>query len=174
MGYLLVSDGGTWLELETVDLSKLPQAPTRLGSVTLPSSTYGGWGKIRLVGSTIYVSSCKQAEYAGGLRVINVSNPSAPAIVGSLNVADVGSVPWSGVGLDVVGTRAYIVGKTALHVLDVTTPSSLKEVASLPLPTAYVGDFGGNVVVFCDYAYVVVVTAEATSGGFVVFRVTGL
>jgi hypothetical protein len=66
------------------------------------------------------------------------------------------------------------VGKTALHILDVATPTSLRKVATLALPTAYVGDFGGNVVVSGDYAYVVVTTTEATSGGLVVFRIAGL
>jgi hypothetical protein len=176
VGYLLLSDGSTWTALETVDLSKLPQAPTRLGGVALPVSTYGGWGKIRLVGSTIFAatSGSQDNAYVGGLRALNVSNPSAPAIIGSLDVADIGTIPWSGVGLDVVGTRAYLVGKTALHILDVATPTSLRKVATLALPTAYVGDFGGNVVVSGDYAYVVVTTTEATSGGLVVFRIAGL
>jgi hypothetical protein len=173
VGYLLIT-GGTLMALETVDLSQLPQAPTRLGGVSIPMSTYGGWGEMKLVGSTLYLAASNHSTHVGGLRTINVSNPSAPAIIGSLDVADLGSVPWEGVGLDVVGTRAYIVGKTALHVFDVSTPASPAEVALIPLPEAYVGDFGGNVVVSGDYAYGVVTTVEAAKGGFIVFRITGL
>jgi hypothetical protein len=171
IGYLLLGDGGPGMGVDVIDLSLLPSAPAQLGSVSLPVASYGSWGKIRLAGNMLYVATSMHATHLGGLRVVDVSEARSPQVVGSLDIGDIGHVAWEGVGLDVAGSRVYILGMTALHVLDVSNPRKPVEVDALSLPTQYVTSTGGNVVVAGDYAYAVVSSAGGAGGGLVVFRI---
>jgi hypothetical protein len=173
VGYLLLGDGSGWMGLETIDLGQLPSVPTRLGGVSLRVAMYGGWGRIRLSGSTLYLATSMHNTHVGGLRVIDVNDVRTPRVVGSLDIADIGNVAWEGVGLDVAGSRAYILGVTALHILDVSNPRQPVEAAALPLPAQFANNFGvgGNVVVAGDYAYAAVSDVEDGAGGVVVFRI---
>jgi len=174
VGYLLISDGESWMGLETIDLGRLPSAPALLGSLSLPISTYGGWGRVRLSGSNLYLATSAHTAHGGGLRVIDVSDVKAPKVIGSLDLADIGNVAWEGVGLDVVGSRAYILGTTALHVLDVSNPRKPVEAMALPIPAPFGSSIsdGGNVVVAGDYAFAAVSVMVGGGGGIVVFKVT--
>jgi hypothetical protein len=174
VGYLLISDGESWMGLETIDLGRLPSAPALLGSLSLPISTYGGWGRVRLSGSNLYLATSAHNTHGGGLRVIDVSDVKAPKVIGSLDLADIGNVAWEGVGLDVVGSRAYILGTTALHVLDVSNPRKPVEAMALPIPAPFGSSIsdGGNVVVAGDYAYAAVSLMVGGAGGIVIFKVT--
>jgi hypothetical protein len=177
VGYLLLGDGDPWMGIETVDLGRLPATPTRLGGVSLPVSTYGGWGRLRLSGDILYVATSNHSTHVGGLRVVDVSDVAAPKIIGSLDIRDIGNVPWEGVGLDVAGSRVYILGTTALHILDVSTPDEPVEIAALPLPDVFLGKFndGGNVVVAGYYAYAAVSDyAGRKHGGIVIFPIAAL
>jgi hypothetical protein len=175
VGCLLISDGESWMGLETIDLGRLPSPPALLGSLSLPIATYGGWGRIRLSGNNLYLATSAHTTHVGGLRVIDVSDVKAPKVIGSLDLADIGNVAWEGVGLDVVGSRAYILGTTALHVLDVSNPRKPVEAMALPIPAPFGSSIsdGGNVVVAGDYAYAAVSVMVGGGGGVVIFKVTG-
>ena len=172
VGYLLLGDGDRWMGLETIDLGQLPSVPTRLGSVSLPVSMYGGWGRVRLAGSTLYFAASMHNSHGGGLRVIDVNSVRLPKVIGSLDIDDIGNVAWEGVGLDVAGSRVYILGMTALHILDVSNPRKPVEAMALPLPAQFLSLNGGNVVVAGDYAYAAVSDSGGSSGGIVIFRIT--
>jgi hypothetical protein len=174
IGYLFVGNGEDWMGVETVDLSPLPGTPNRLGTVSIPIAQYGGWGRERLVGSTLYLSTSAHTKHVGGLHIVDVTNPITPEIIGNLDLPDLGNVSWEGAGLDVAGLRAYLVGKTSLHVVDVSHPRNPVEIATLRLPTAYANHVGGNVLVNGDYAYAAVPKVESERGGIIVFHIAYL
>jgi hypothetical protein len=84
------------------------------------------------------------ADGYSGLQVIDITNPTSPQIVGSLNTP--------GVAIDVAisGSHAYVAdGVSGLQVIDITTPASLQIVGSVNTPENAVG-----VAIFGSHAYV--------------------
>jgi hypothetical protein len=119
----------------------------------------------------LYFATSMHNAHGGGLRLIDVGNVRLPRVIGSLDIDDIGNVAWEGLGLDVAGSRAYILGMTALHILDVSNPRTPVEAMALLLPAQYVSFDGGNVAVAGDYAYAAVSDRGRSSGGVVVFRI---
>lgn len=84
-------------------------APTALSFVAIPGSA----NNVDVQGGFAYVASG-----GTGLRVVNVSNPLVPQIVGLLDT------PGNGNDVKVVGITAYLAdGATGLSVIDVSNPS---------------------------------------------------
>jgi hypothetical protein len=69
------------------------------------------------------------ANYALGLRVIDVSNPAAPVEVGSIDTPDLAC------DVSVVGGLTYVAdGTSGLRVVDVSDPAAPVEVGSIDTP----------------------------------------
>ena len=81
------------------------------------------------------------ADYDGALDVVDVSTPSAPVEVGSL---EIGGRLYE---IAVSGGFAYVTSGLGLHFIDVSSPSAPVEVAFLS------GVSGGSVAVSSNYVY---------------------
>lgn len=95
-----------------------PTPATPAGSSGL-GEIYGG---LATLGDLAYV-----ARVSGGLRVIDVADPAAPALVTTL------SVPGYGQRVRREGDRAYLAYGTHLNVVDLSVPRSPTLLGSLPL-----------------------------------------
>lgn len=126
-------EGGLWV----VDISE-PTHPKELGFVSTP----GEARSVFVVGDYAYLAEGDRSHNAGGLRVVDVSNPQTPQLIGFLNTKNASSVV-------VVGHYAYVAGD-GFWILDVSTPNSPIEVASLDTSENYV-----DLVVTGNYAYLV-------------------
>ncbi len=112
--------------------------PTEVGSLSTPQASVA----VAVVGGFAYV-----ADYGPTLRVIDVSAPSTPVEVGSLNTP---SSADSFEDVAAAGNYAYVAdGADGLRVIDVSTPSAPVEVGLLNIPG------GANAVAVAgNYAYV--------------------
>ena len=81
-----------------------------VGSVSFPGVTED----VALAGSHAYL-----AAGVSDLRVVDISNPAAPASIGGVDT------PGNALGLDVVGNLAYVVdGAFGLQIVDITNPAA--------------------------------------------------
>jgi len=111
--------------------------PFSVGFINLPSKAYD----IKVVGNYAYVV-CGSS----GLQVIDVSNPSAPAIIGSVKT---GLMFTSAEGISVIGNYAYVADSyTGLQVIDISKPSE-------PIIIGWVDTIGSpfNVTAVEKYVY---------------------
>jgi hypothetical protein len=133
--------------LHVIDVSA-PAMPIVLGAVN------SGWSyieKVAIAGDHAYAA----AGY-GGVRVIDVSDATAPSMAGTFYA------PGFAESVTVAGDFAYVAvteGYEGLHVVDVSVPSTPAEVGSITI-------FGGatDVAVAGDYAYVVTTEPYWASG----------
>ena len=165
--YILTGDGESVGYIEILDISQLPAVPTVLGRIKLPFATYGGIGDIRLSGEFLYYSASDftRSTQVGGLRIINVKDPSQPTLVGSLDLSpSAGAIDWKGTGLAVAGQEVYFITSSGVKVIDVSTPSrpTLRNTAAFP--TAFGDCQGGTAVMEADLLYVGAY-CKPTSGG---------
>lgn len=69
------------------------------------------------------------ADNSNGLRVFDIANPAAPALLGTH------VTPGMAIGVDVVGSLAYVADHTAgLRIVDVSDPAAMSEVGFLDTP----------------------------------------
>ncbi len=108
----VVADGNRGLEV--LDVAN-PTAPIDLGSVDIPEHAH----HVELSGSTAVVVGGGEAPYDNRLSLVDVSDPTAPRITGSLGgFFDV-------TGLAVEGSTAYLaVNYEGLAVVDISDPTS--------------------------------------------------
>lgn len=78
-----------------------------------------------VVGSYAYVT-----DYAGGLRVIDVSTPTAPVEIGFVET------PWGAEDIAVSGSYAFVAG-SGLRVFDISIPSAPVEVGFVGTPAPF-------------------------------------
>ena len=114
-----VNVGGSGWRLGILDAST-PTDPQRLGGVTIGSQS----GPVTHAGSHVYV--CGPPSH--GIQIVDVSNPSAPALVGSVATP---STTWS---IAVEGPYAYAVASDSLYVADVSDPTNPVVIGSLWTP----------------------------------------
>jgi hypothetical protein len=164
-GFVLFYNEESGNRIEILDLTPLPAPPVRLGMVPFPAQTYGGVGTIKVAGNYLYVATRHENSDPGGLRVIDISDPSRPFIAASVTLPDAGEMPFLGAALDVADTHAYVVTKSGLIVFDVTDPTNLVLTDRYSLPTAFTPSLGGNVVVRGPFAYVASF-GDLSAGGF--------
>jgi hypothetical protein len=111
-----------------------------------------GQSGIRVQGQYVYLVSSTGTASTNLLQIYDVSNPSAPAFVGSVQV------PLYGLGLWVSGEYAYAISFgdassiSTLDVVDVSNPASPTIVGSTDTGTAGVNV--ADIKVFGKYAYV--------------------
>src|SRR6185295_7233665 len=109
-------------DLMIVDLRQ-PAAPVIAGRVTVASA-----GEPRVVGSIAFIPAG-----TGGVQLVNVANPAAPAILGMIDtpgtakgVALSGNHAFVAAGSAVVveGTRLYVLDGLQLRIVDVANPAA--------------------------------------------------
>ncbi|KAB8140045.1 hypothetical protein F8S13_25560 [Chloroflexia bacterium SDU3-3] len=107
-----------------------PAIPQPLGSIVLPGdlSTLDVSGSLALVG----VSGSPQSQVSG-LYVVDIAQPSAPSILGT--VAWASSAPLSDVAVD--GAYAYALGAHVLSVVDLSSPAQPSLVGQAQLGNGY-------------------------------------
>jgi hypothetical protein len=110
--------------LDIVDVSN-PDTPRHQGSYTSPTS------RVFMSGDTAYV-----IETSSSLRVLDITNPTAPTPKGALPVVP----PFSGKGLWIDGPMAYVTGRNALQIIDVSNPSELQLLGFFQPLSVYVSD----------------------------------
>lgn len=135
--YVYVGGGDGVLQI--VDLNGAN--PQLRGSVTLP----GLIEALEVIGNTVYAAydNGGQANLASGLAIVDVQNPDAPSILGSIDAGD------RGTGVQVVGTLAYLAtGNTGLLVIDVGDAKHPRLLGSVNVP------FAAQVRVVGDTIYV--------------------
>jgi len=115
-----------------------PNSPTQLSLV----DTTGTWVyDTQIRGNYAYMAYALDPD-GGGLKIINIANPSAPHVVGNLITS------YSFDRLDLNGNYAYIAAEDGgLIIVNITSPSN---------PTtagAWHGGYGGNVSVLNSRAY---------------------
>jgi hypothetical protein len=104
-----------------------PASPSPLGQL----ATTGIAQALAIEGDRAYV-----ADHLNGLLVVDVSDPTAPTITGSV-LGGSGTIPRGVQGLNVDGTRAYLCYAIypgpggGLQVIDLTTPSTPTVIGSL-------------------------------------------
>jgi hypothetical protein len=105
-----------------VIFASLTAAPARALTDLGAFPTSPGAGSVFADGSKVYM-----AVGLGGIRILDVSNPAAPSLLGQFDTV--------GVARQVVaqGNRAYIAASDGLHVLDVSNPAAPALLGSLPL-----------------------------------------
>lgn len=184
LGYLLSDTVRAEFKFEIVDLSPLPGGDTiQLAEIAWSKATDGYNGRIKVQGDFAYVAASasdpnnsQPSSVSGGLRVIDVSNPSNPFIMGKgLDLPSVGHILWSGAGLDVDGTSVYFVTEEGLYVIDVTNPKNPQIAAFHSFPKDFLPCLGGRAWAQGPLVYV---TAYCQSedglqgrGGLAIYRV---
>ena len=108
-------------DLIAVDLIQ-PTMPTIVGRVTLTTSNLGG---VTLAGSLAYVAAGNS-----GFEVVDVSNPGAPQVIGTL------ALPSTAYAVAAANGYAYVADNTSLQVIDLATPSTPLAVNSIPTTSA--------------------------------------
>jgi hypothetical protein len=151
--------GPTWLEVvDVID----PVSPVRVGSVEMPGAAWG----VALSGSYAYIAGRQWLTHPtpggqGGLRVVNISDPTSPEIVRTVATwCDYSDVVVSGGYAYVAAEYWGWFGK--LHVWDIsafTAPEASGVVGEIGMGSAHA------VTVLGDYVYV------ATEGGLRVFPI---
>lgn len=126
---------GVGLQLNVLDVSD-PTAPREVGG----SAPLSGFVQNVAVSGTVgYV-----AAGGGGLRVVDVSNPARPAVIGSLQTRGYAE------GVAVSGTTVCLAdGPYGLRVIDVSNPSNPAEIGS-----AFRRNYAFKVAMAGHYAYV--------------------
>lgn len=126
-----------WMSrLEIVDISN-PAAPVLVGRCDLPGSAID----LQVVGDRVYV-----ADYISGFCIVDVSNPAVPQLLGRYQTPG-----WAS-AVEVVGHLAFVTARELVHILDVSDPSHISQVA------LYRAGYGYNASVAGDRMYVA--TAE--------------
>ena len=105
--------------LQIIDVSSATR-PSIIGQADLPSS---GAQALAVVDDLAYIVTAPQSY----LQIVNVGNPAAPTVIGSL-------VGAGGYGVAVLGDFAYIAGGNDLEVVDVSDPTTPVEVGTLSTP----------------------------------------
>ena len=128
---------GSGTGLQFVDVSN-PVTPVKL-------STFGSSSDVVLSGNYAYV-----AAGSDGLQILNVSNPSAPSLVGSCDTSGTARA------VDVVGNYAYVADDlSGLQIIDISNPADPLRVGGYDTSGnargldvaggyAYVADVGGG------------------------------
>jgi hypothetical protein len=99
-----------------------PSSPSITGRVNVTASTQGD---IKVVGSLVYVAAGN-----AGLKIVDVSSPSSPRILGSLATAG------NAYGLAVANGYAYVAASSAAQIINVSNSSNPSLVSSFSTSSA--------------------------------------
>lgn len=118
-----------------------PKAPEHLGQLKISPTNYGDytnaiWG-VSWQGQYIYVGATNN-----GIKVVDVADPRAPKLAGSIGTVDYGGVsagPLDAIGNVLVVTTPKENGGVAT--LDISNPTMPKRLDSFTAPNSYIGMF---------------------------------
>lgn len=115
--------------LRVADVSD-PDSPRLVGELAIPKTTdvAADGGSVMVVVSGQLSSGRNSGAGQSGLTTVDVSNPSAPHILGFLGIEDAQSVALQGTTAYVSGGQGQTMG---LHVIDIADPKRPREVALL-------------------------------------------
>ncbi|MGA1983775.1 MAG: hypothetical protein ABSG84_15080 [Acidobacteriaceae bacterium] len=143
--------GSTAAQFYVVDITN-PASMAVVSATSITGFIALGQSGIRVQGQYVYLVSCTGTASTNLLQIYDVSNPYAPAFVGSVQV------PLLGNGLWVSGQYAYVISyvgvssASTLAVVDISNPASPTIVGSTNTGTAYVNV--ADIKVVGNYAYV--------------------
>jgi hypothetical protein len=148
--------GSSAAQFYVVDITN-PASMSVLSTTSIIGYEYYGQSGIRMQGQYVYLLSSTGTASTNLLQIYNVSNPSAPAFVGTVQIP-----PYS-LGLWVSGNYAYVISFVdgsplstsyagILDVVDVSNPASPKVVGSTSTGTA--GVHVADIKIVGNYAYV--------------------
>jgi hypothetical protein len=143
--------GSSAAQFYVVDITN-PASMAVVSATSITGFIALGQSGIRVQGQYVYLVSCTGTASTNLLQIYDVSNPYAPAFVGSVQV------PLFGNGLWVSGKYAYVISYVGLHslstlaVVDVSNPASPTIVGSTDTGTAGVNV--ADIKVVGNYAYV--------------------
>ncbi len=143
--------GSSAAQFYVVDIAQ-PASPTLVSTTSITGFINYGQSGIRVQGQYVYLVSSTGTATTNLLQIYNVSNPSAPASVGSVQI------PLYGFGLWVSGNYAYVISyvgvssASTLAVVDISNPASPAIVGSTNTGTAYVNV--ADIKLVGNYAYV--------------------
>ena len=139
-----------------------PGAPTPLTEILSPADS-AGITDVRIVGGRVYLAATGGTFVSGQptrlyprLLVLDATDPTQPLLLGEFRMQSA----FQGVGLsvEVRGDRAYLLGDIGLEVLDVSDPSAIVELGSVPPLSGLLSDL------FVDVDVVGSVALLATRG----------
>jgi hypothetical protein len=143
--------GSSAAQFYVVDITN-PASMAVVSSTSIIGFINFGQSEIRVQGQYVYLVSSTGTASTNLLQIYDVSNPSAPAFVGSV------PVPLYGIGLWVSGKYAYVISyisnssASTLDVVDVSNPASPAVVGSTNTGSA--GLNVSDIKVVGNYAYV--------------------
>jgi hypothetical protein len=143
--------GSSAAQFYVVDITQ-PASPTVVSTTSITGFINYGQSGIRVQGQYVYLVSSTGTASTNRLQIYDVSNPYAPAFVGSVQV------PLYGFGLWVSGKYAYVISYvgvssiSTLDVVDVSNPASPTIVGSTDTGTP--GLNVADIKVVGKYAYV--------------------
>jgi hypothetical protein len=164
--YAYIADW-TSKQLLIIDVAD-PANPSLTGSYLDGVSPFGSSIlDVTVVGNLAYI-----AASGSGLKILNVSNPAAPTLLGQYNSSG------SSRGVIVQGNRAYVADDTAgLLVIDVTTSSSPALLGTYNSPGyAYNVAVTGNVALLADDAFgleVINISNPASMAPYAIYKTGG-
>ena len=145
------NSGSSAAQFYVVDITN-PASMTVVSTTTITGSIAYGQSGIRVQGKYVYLVSSTGTPSTNLLQIYDVSNPKAPAFVGSVQI------PLYGFGLWVSGNYAYVISYVGLNslstldVVDISNPASPTVVGSTTTGTAGVNV--ADIKVVGNYAYV--------------------
>jgi len=141
--FVYVPDSGAGLQV--IDVSD-PNTPTIVGSVSAPADR--PFLYVIVSGPYAYVSGW--SEYGGmlhltysGLRIIDISNPTSPSVVGGIDNDGAMKV------LAVLGSYLYVADYGGIRIIDVSNPATPSILSTLDTPGG-----AGDLAFFNNIAYV--------------------
>jgi hypothetical protein len=143
--------GGSAAQFYVVDITN-PASMAVVSTTPITGYEADGQSGIRVQGKYVYLESSTGTASTNLLQIYDVSNPSAPAFAGSVQI------PLYSLGLWVSGEYAYVISfvggssKGTLDVVDVSNPASPTIVGSTDTGTA--GVYVADIKVMGNYAYV--------------------
>jgi len=143
--------GSSAAQFYVVDITN-PASMAVVSATTITGFINYGQSGIRVQGQYVYLVSSTGTASTNLLQIYNVSNPSAPALAGSVQI------PLYGFGLWVSGEYAYVISYvgfssvSTLDVVDISNPASPAIVGSANTGTAGVNV--ADIKVVGKYAYV--------------------
>src|SRR5262249_13637152 len=141
--------------LSVIDVSD-PGAPRRIAHLQTPGGAFG----LAISGSKVFIAANLE-----GLQIVDISNPSQPALIGSWTDGS----GYQAYGVAANGSVVYLADSgNGLKVLDVSNPSAPILIGSLGIPTRVL-TLSGSTLYLQSGGYVFVVdvtdpTAPAVRG----------
>jgi hypothetical protein len=133
-----------------------PSAPAPLTGILSPDDSVG-ITDVRIIGERVYLAGTGGTFVSGQptrlyprLLVLDATDPTQPGMLGEFRLES--AFQGVGLGVEVRGNRAYLIGDIGLEVLDVSNPSAIVELGSVPPLSGLLSDLFVDVDIVGDVA----------------------